>query len=201
MSAGGNVYDKYATRNPIERRLVDGFLEQVCELSDRTDASEAHEVGCGEGEISMLLARRGMRVRGTDVSAEVIEEARRRSRAAGVDVSYREAPISELRPDRDAAELIVCCEVLEHLDDAEAGLETLADLARPWLLVSVPREPIWRALNLARGKYIRDLGNTPGHLGHWSRRGFVELLRSRVDVVEVRSPLPWTMALCRANGR
>jgi 2-polyprenyl-3-methyl-5-hydroxy-6-metoxy-1,4-benzoquinol methylase len=201
MTAGGNVYDKYATRNPIERRLVEGFLEQVCELSDRTGASEAHEVGCGEGEISVLLARRGLNVRGSDVSVEVIEEARRRARAAGVEVSYRAAPISNLRPDRDAAELIVCCEVLEHLDDPEAGLDAVASLARPWLLVSVPREPIWRALNLARGKYVRDFGNTPGHLGHWSRRGFVELLRSRVDVVEVRSPLPWTMALCRANGR
>jgi 2-polyprenyl-3-methyl-5-hydroxy-6-metoxy-1,4-benzoquinol methylase len=201
MSAGGNVYDKYGTRNPIARRLVDGFLEQVCELADRAGAGEAHEVGCGEGEISMLLARRGLRVRGSDVSAEVIAEARRRSRAAGVEVDYRTAPISTLVPDRDAAELIVCCEVLEHLDDPGAGLETIARLARPWLLVSVPREPIWRALNLARGTYVRDLGNTPGHLGHWSRRGFVEFLRSRVEVVDVRSPVPWTMALCRADGR
>jgi 2-polyprenyl-3-methyl-5-hydroxy-6-metoxy-1,4-benzoquinol methylase len=201
MSAGGNVYDKYATRNPIERRLVDGFLQQVGELADRTGAGEAHEVGCGEGEISMLLARRGLRVRGSDVSAEVITEARRRSTAAGVEVDFRAAPISALSPDRDAAQLIVCCEVLEHLADPEAGLGTLAQLARPWLLVSVPREPIWRALNLARGKYVRDLGNTPGHLGHWSRRSFVELLDTRVDVVDVRSPLPWTMALCRANGR
>jgi 2-polyprenyl-3-methyl-5-hydroxy-6-metoxy-1,4-benzoquinol methylase len=201
MSAGGNVYDKYGTRNPIERRLVDGFLEQVCELADRTGAGEAHEVGCGEGEISMLLARRGLRVRGSDVSAEVIAEARRRSQAAGLGVDYRTAPISTLAPDRDAAELIVCCEVLEHLDDPGAGLETITRLARPWLLVSVPREPIWRALNLARGKYVRDLGNTPGHLGHWSRRAFVEFLRSRVEVVDVRSPVPWTMALCRADGR
>jgi 2-polyprenyl-3-methyl-5-hydroxy-6-metoxy-1,4-benzoquinol methylase len=201
MNAGGNVYDKYDTRNPIERRLVDGFLQQVGELADRTGAGEAHEVGCGEGEISMLLARRGLRVRGSDVSAEVISEARRRSSAAGVEVYYRAAPISALSPDHDAAELIVCCEVLEHLDDPEAGLDTLARLARPWLLVSVPREPIWRALNLARGKYVRDLGNTPGHLGHWSRRAFVELLRRRVEVVDVRSPLPWTMALCRVNGR
>jgi 2-polyprenyl-3-methyl-5-hydroxy-6-metoxy-1,4-benzoquinol methylase len=201
MSAGGNVYDKYGTRNPIERRLVDGFLEQVCELADRTGAGEAHEVGCGEGEISMVLARRGLRVRGSDASAEVIAEARRRSQAAGVGVDYRTAPISTLAPDRDAAELIVCCEVLEHLDDPEAGLETITLLARPWLLVSVPREPIWRALNLARGKYVRKLGDTPGHLGHWSRRGFVEFLRSRVEVVDVRSPVPWTMALCRADGR
>jgi 2-polyprenyl-3-methyl-5-hydroxy-6-metoxy-1,4-benzoquinol methylase len=201
MSAGGNVYDKYGTRNPIERRLVDGFLEQVCELADRTGAGEAHEVGCGEGEISMLLARRGLRVRGSDASAEVIAEARRRSQAAGLGVDYRTAPISTLAPDRDAAELIVCCEVLEHLDDPGAGLETITRLARPWLLVSVPREPIWRALNLARGKYVRDLGDTPGHLGHWSRRAFVEFLRSRVEVVDVRSPVPWTMALCRADGR
>jgi 2-polyprenyl-3-methyl-5-hydroxy-6-metoxy-1,4-benzoquinol methylase len=201
MSAGGNVYDKYGTSNPIERRLVEGFLTQVCALADRSGAAEAHEVGCGEGEISLLLARRGLRMRGSDVSAEVIAEARRRAADAGVGVDYRAAPIAALDPARDAAELIVCCEVLEHLDDPVAGLETLAELARPWLLVSVPREPIWRALNLARGKYVRDLGNTPGHLGHWSRRRFLELLSSRVEVVSVRSPLPWTMALCRGHGR
>jgi 2-polyprenyl-3-methyl-5-hydroxy-6-metoxy-1,4-benzoquinol methylase len=201
MTAGGNVYDKYGTRNPIERRLVTGFLDQVSGLVERTGAAEAHEVGCGEGELSILLAQHGLRVRGSDVSAEVISEARRRAQEADVDVSYRAAPISALRPEADAAELIVCCEVLEHLDDPDAGLDTLVELARPWLLVSVPREPIWRALNLARGKYVRDLGNTPGHLGHWSRRGFLDLLRQRVEIVEVRSPLPWTMALCRADGR
>jgi 2-polyprenyl-3-methyl-5-hydroxy-6-metoxy-1,4-benzoquinol methylase len=201
MNVGGNVYDKYGTRNPIERRLVDGFLEQVLGLVERSGAGEAHEVGCGEGEISLLLARRGLRMRGSDVSAEVIAEARRRAADAGVEVSYRAAPISALDPAHDAAELIVCCEVLEHLDDPEQGLEAIAELARPWLLVSVPREPIWRALNLARGKYVRDLGNTPGHLGHWSRRGFLELLGGRLEVVAVRTPLPWTMALCRANGR
>jgi hypothetical protein len=65
--------------------------------------------------------------------------------------------------------------------------------------VSVPREPLWRALNLARLKYVGALGNTPGHLNHWSRRRFVEFLERRLQVVEVRSPMPWTMALCRAR--
>jgi len=201
MAAGGNVYDKYASSNPVERRLVAGFVGRLGELVERSGALEAHEIGCGEGELAIRLARAGLRVRGSDASAEVIEEARRRAAAAGVEVDYRAAPIEALEPRYDAAELIVCCEVLEHLPDPEAALATLAALARPWLLVSVPREPLWRALNLARVSYVSDLGNTPGHLGHWSKRGFLAFLRQRVDVVEVRSPLPWTMALCRVDQR
>jgi 2-polyprenyl-3-methyl-5-hydroxy-6-metoxy-1,4-benzoquinol methylase len=200
MAVGGNVYDKYATRNPIERRLVGGFLADVRELVERTGAREAHEVGCGEGEISMMLARRGLRMRGSDVSAEVIEEARRRAADAGLEVAYRTTPIDALDPATDAAELVLCCEVLEHLPEPERGLEALAMLARPWLLVSVPREPLWRTLKLARLKYVGELGNTPGHVGHWSRRAFLDLLTARFEVVEARSPLPWTMALCRVAG-
>jgi ubiquinone/menaquinone biosynthesis C-methylase UbiE len=196
--AGGNVYDKYGTTNPIERRLVQGFLGRLERLVDRTGAREAHEIGCGEGELSVRLARRGLAVRGTDVSSEVIVEARRRAAEAGVDVEFRAAGVEALDVDGDAAELVVCCEVMEHLDYPEAALETIARLASPWAIVSVPREPLWRALNLARLAYLSDLGNTPGHLNHWSRRSFVRFLERRLEVLEVEAPLPWTMALCRA---
>ena len=89
--------------------------------------------------------------------------------------------------------------LVEHLEDPVRALDVLAQLARPWLLASVPREPLWRALNMARGAYLGDLGNTPGHLQHWSRRAFLRFLSTRLDVVEVRTPLPWTIALCRAR--
>jgi SAM-dependent methyltransferase len=200
VSEGGNVYDKYATRNPVERRLVGRFLAELSELVERSGAREAHEVGCGEGELAMRIARRGLAVRGSDVSPDVIGEARSRSATAGLDIPFKAASITDLDPGEDAAELIVCCEVLEHLDDPVKGLAILSGLARPWLIVSVPREPLWRALNLARFKYLGDLGNTPGHLGHWSRREFLDFLESRVEVVEARSPLPWTMALCQVSG-
>jgi SAM-dependent methyltransferase len=196
---GGNFYDKYGSRNPVERRLVQGFLGEVERLVASTGAREIHEVGCGEGELSLMLARSGAEVRGSDVSAEVIAEARRRGDAAGLDVSFKTAPIEALHPAADSAELIVCCEVMEHLDDPGEALEVLARLARPWLLVSVPREPLWRSLNLARLKYLGDLGNTPGHLQHWSRRAFLRFLEGRMEVVEVRSPVPWTLALCRTR--
>ena len=70
----------------------------------------------------------------------------------------------------------------------------------PWLILSVPREPLWRALNLARLSYVGALGNTPGHLNHWSKREFLRFVGDGLEVVEARSPLPWTMALCRVDG-
>lgn len=148
----------------------------------------------------MRLAAAGLAVRGTDVSAEVIEEARARASARGLHIPFAVRAVEELEPGADAEELVVCCEVIEHLPEPDAAVARLAGLADPWLVASVPREPLWRALNMARGAYLRDWGNTPGHLNHFSRRTFVGLLARHLEVVAVRSPLPWTVALCRARG-
>ena len=194
----GNYYDKYRTANPIARRLMDGFLGAFDALSAQVSAKSSLEIGCGEGELSIRLARRGVQVQGCDISNDIVEEARRRAVAANVEATFWTQPIETIDATH-AAPLVVCCEVLEHLDDPARGVETLARLARPHLIASVPREPIWRVLNLARGKYIADLGNTPGHVNHWSRRGFLDLLSKRFEIVDVRTPLPWTMALCRVR--
>jgi SAM-dependent methyltransferase len=197
---GGNVYDKYGTSNPVARRLMGGFMAQLDQLVDRTGAREAHEVGCGEGELAIRLAGRGIAMRGTDAFPQVLAEARRRAEAAGAEIDFEAVPVERLDPDHHAAELVLCCEVLEHLADPEGALDVLAGLARPWLLASVPREPLWRGLNLARFSYVGDLGNTPGHLNHWSKPAFVRFLTRRFEVVEVRSPTPWTMVLCRVQS-
>src|SRR5262249_47905883 len=168
VDVGGNVYDKYGTSNPIARRLMHSFLGRLDRLVERTGAAAVHEVGCGEGELSIRLARRGLRVRGSDAFPAVVEEARRRAAAARVGIDFEVKPVEALEPDRDSAELILCCEVLEHLEDPQRALEVMAELARPWLIASVPREPLWRVLNLARLSYVGDLGNTPGHHNHWS---------------------------------
>jgi SAM-dependent methyltransferase len=200
LASGGNVYDKYGTSNPVARRLMAGFMSQLDELVERTGATDAHEVGCGEGELAIRLARRGIRIRGTDAFPQVLEEARRRAASAEVEIDFEAVPVEELNPDDHAAELILCCEVLEHLEDPERALDVLAGLARPWLIASVPREPLWRALNLARFSYVGELGNTPGHLNHWSKRDFVRFLTRRFEVTELRSPTPWTMVLCRLQS-
>ena len=117
----------------------------------------------------------------------------------------RERPNLEFRAEEatrlsfadDEFDLASAIEVLEHVPEPEATLAEMARVARGHLLVSVPREPLWRGLNMARGAYWRDLGNTPGHVNHWSKRGFVSLLSRYGTVEEARSPFPWTMLLVR----
>ncbi|MEO8741698.1 MAG: methyltransferase domain-containing protein [Lysobacteraceae bacterium] len=198
IQPAGNFYDKYNTRNPVARRLMRGFLRGFDELVDLAGvAGSTFEVGCGEGELSMRLARAGWRVRGCDIAEEAVVEARLRTQAAGLSIPFECCDILDLSGRVEPCDLVVCCEVLEHLEDPSAAFAILESICRKHLLVSVPREPLWRVLNIARGHYWRDLGNTPGHIQHWSRAGFLGLLGRRFDVVAVRSPLPWTLALCR----
>jgi len=193
----GNVYDKYHTPNPIARRLVAGHLAAMEDLIASAGVREIHETGCGEGHLSLRLAAAGYRVRGSDADSGIIQLARHNASTAGFDLAFKQAAIEELQPPDDGAELVLAAEVLEHTEDPDQILDRLAQLACPYLLASVPREPLWRFLNLARGKYLTALGNTPGHLQHWSARSFRVFLERRFQILAVRHPLPWTVVLCR----
>ena len=194
----GNVYDKYASRNPLVRRIMRGFAGALDGLVAQARPRSIHEVGCGEGYWVLRWSAQGIEARGSDFSEAAIRLARLNAAERGLDASrFAVRSIYELDAARDAAELVVCCEVLEHLERPEDALRALQRVARGHLIVSVPREPVWRLLNMARGKYLARLGNTPGHVQHWSTSAFLRLVRGYFDVVEVRTPLPWTMALCR----
>src|SRR5690606_21374663 len=116
-------------------------------------------------------------------------------------VHFKARSIYDLAEGIDSADLVVGCEVLEHLEDPEAGLRALQRVAGRHVIVSVPREPLWCALNMARGKYLAHGGNTPGHVQHWSSRGFVELVSRYFEVIATKKPLPWTMLLCRPRAQ
>ena len=191
----GNVYDKLGTRNPIARALVRGFMTSFDALIAESGAHDVHEVGCGEGNLAARMRAQGLIVRGSDFSEAIIAEARRRHGAAGIRFDVRS--IYDLAPEEDTASLVVCCEVLEHLADPERALVTLTTIVRDWCILSVPREPLWSLMNLARGKYLSDWGNTPGHLQRWDSRSFLALVERHFEVVTVRRPVPWTMVLCQ----
>jgi 2-polyprenyl-3-methyl-5-hydroxy-6-metoxy-1,4-benzoquinol methylase len=193
----GNTYDKYGSTNPVVRRLMGGFERACDELLDRAAPGSLLDVGCGEGVLVQRWAERlgGGRVVGIDLEEESIQSGWAARTAPNLE--YRVMDAQDLPFAANEFELASAIEVLEHVPDPEHTLAEMARCAERHLLVSVPREPLWRMLNIARGAYWPALGNTPGHLNHWSRRSFTRLLSRYGDVVETRSPFPWTMLLVR----
>ena len=167
-------------------------------LVSQSDIQTVLEVGCGEGELAqpILQATRADSYLGTDLSSRIVEEARSRNPGLTFEVQNAE----QLPYGDKSFDLVVACEVLEHVENPEAVLRELDRLSAKWILVSVPREPLWRVLNMARGAYWSDLGNTPGHIQHWGKRSFIRLVSSHLNVIEVRSPIPWTMLLCQPKS-
>jgi 2-polyprenyl-3-methyl-5-hydroxy-6-metoxy-1,4-benzoquinol methylase len=195
----GNTYDKYGSTNPVVQRLMRRFHSDLDALFHQARPESILDVGCGEGVLVCQWADKvgDARVVGIDLDDPRLHaewEKRRRP-----NLEYRVQRAEELPFENDEFDFASAVEVLEHVPEPDHTLAEMARVARRHLLVSVPREPLWRGLNMARGAYLRDLGNTPGHVNHWSKRGFVQLLERYGTVEEARSPFPWTMLLVRVR--
>ena len=195
----GNTYDKYGSTNPVVKRLMAGFHATLDDLFARAAPKSILDVGCGEGVLTVEWAERlgDGRVVGIDLDDPKLRaEWEQRARP---NLEFRVEEATSLSFDDDSFDMACAIEVLEHVPDPEATLAEMARVARRHVLVSVPREPLWRSLNMARGAYVRDLGNTPGHVNHWSKRAFTSLLSRYGTVEQARSPFPWTMLLVRVG--
>jgi SAM-dependent methyltransferase len=193
----GNVYDKYGTRNPLYRWIVGGYFRSLSRVLPHPLPNRILEVGCGEGHIAAWTWQRSPQamLAALDVSPAMLGLAR--ARYPSVDFACGSA--TELPFEANHFELVLFLEVLEHLPEPRRALEEARRVCSGHLVASVPREPIWRVLNVLRGAYWGQGGNTPGHLHHWDRRSFQGLLEEGCTVERVAAPLPWLMARCRVD--
>lgn len=184
----GNSFDKEATDNPAEQKLVSGFAAGLHSLLPAT-AARVLEVGCGEG--NQLRRLREALPDATVIGLDV-PDATLAGHWSELDSSTTAGSAYALPFPDDMFDVVCALEVLEHLEEPDVALAELARVARGTVIVSVPWEPVWRVGNLVRGRYVRALGNTPGHVQHFTRRGFVRCVGRHLDVEEIRRPLPWT---------
>jgi SAM-dependent methyltransferase len=174
----GNTFDKYGSTNPVVRRLMAGFEGTLEQLFGRAAPDSVLDVGCGEGVLTYRWAQQlGDRpVLGVDLADPKLEaewSTRRRP-----NLEFRATAATELPFADRSYDLAAAIEVLEHVPEPE---RTLAEMAR------------------VAARYVRELGNTPGHVNHWSKQSFVAMASRHGEVIEARSPFPWTMLLVRVG--
>jgi ubiquinone/menaquinone biosynthesis C-methylase UbiE len=189
---------KYSSNNRVVQYLNRVYLRNITGLVRRAQPRRLLDVGCGEGVVLRHLDHhlRGVTVVGLDVDGTGLRVAQSQNSVSLVQGSVYALPFAS-----GSFDLVMCCEVLEHVERPDAALAELARVSSDRVLLSVPNEPIWCLSNMARGKYLRHFGNTTGHIQHWTRWAFLRQVRAHLDVTDVRTWLPfWSMLLAR-RGR
>ncbi|HUF98719.1 MAG TPA: class I SAM-dependent methyltransferase [Ilumatobacter sp.] len=188
-NVAGNTYDKYASTNPIERKMMAGFFSALDRMLEGMSPATIVEVGAGEGRITGRLAERfpDATVIGLDLQDDALLDEWKQ---LGVPMFFGDA--TRLPFADQSIDLIIGLEVLEHIPRPERALAEIARVGKVAVL-SVPNEPIWRVGNMVRGRYLRAMGNTPGHINHWSSRSFRKFVEQQFHTDQSAAPLPWTM--------
>jgi trans-aconitate methyltransferase len=145
----------------------------------------------GEGFLSGYLSERFPEKQFTGL--EPREEDLRALRQKFPRVDARVGSIYDLSVLEPPYDLVMCCEVLEHLPDVPRALDQLASLGAKRLILTVPHEPFFMLSNLARLKNVTRLGKE--HVNHFTKASFKKLLEGRFRSVELVTSYPWILAL------
>jgi len=188
---------KYEDTNFISKFLVNNYFKSVEKLiSQITPINSAHEIGCGVGRSTIKLNEMISNLTASEFVENLIPIAKKNNPKLTI---FQES-IYELQYENNSVDLVFLLEVLEHLDYPKLALQELKRVSSKFLILGVPREPIWRILNMCRFKYMSDFGNTPGHLNHWSKHSIIRLIEKEYGkVIAVESPLPWTIILAKKH--
>ena len=194
----GNIYNKYETKNPIERHLVNQYLRTFDRITKKLQFNSVLEIGCGEGYLigRLKVNKPAIKAHGIDISGDIIKQAKNKYKNVSFDVGTAHSlPYPDNRFD-----LAIACELLEHVEDPITAIKEIKRVSKKTILISIPNEPAWRIANIFRLKYLRYLGNTPGHINYWGYSSFRTFLE-RIDVTIKVSlkPFPWLMFLCEVE--
>ena len=169
---------KYTEQNRLYQWHIRAFLQEIYHLLEQTEAQSVLDAGCGEGFVTRYLAQQNpaLRLTGVDLSKEAIAYAQDHF---GDLAHFRTGSLYKLPFSDNSFDVIVCSEVLEHLDDTERAVSELKRVARRYVLITVPREPYF--------KWLNDLGRAlgispdPGHVNFWTKTTFQAFISSHFN--------------------
>ncbi len=112
---------------PHIRRRVQHIMEYA------NPPALALDIGCGKGEVPMLLARQGFRAKGIDMKPRLVQHLQ----SHAPEVAWECAMVSDLAEAGERFDVITLYHVLEHIPQPVEALEKIKGLARPGALIVI----------------------------------------------------------------
>lgn len=123
---GGSVRGLRQLRKLVPARLA--YFDRVIPDWSRR---RVLDLGCGGGFMAEVLARRGAEVVGVDPCGVAIEAARAHAHASRLTIEYRVGRGEAVPVETGSVEIVVCVDVLEHVDDLDRVLREISRVLQP----------------------------------------------------------------------
>ncbi len=154
------------------------------------------DVGCGEGFTLKKLEEKkiGKKNEGIDYSNDAIKIGKK----IYPELNLKKGDVYKLDYKDNSFDLSICTEVLEHLEDPDKAVSEIRRVTSKYIVFSVPNEPFFIMANFMRGKYLKNFGNHPEHINHWTAWGFENFLKKQgLVVVKSKHPFAWSLVLTK----
>ncbi|MBP6882748.1 MAG: class I SAM-dependent methyltransferase [Candidatus Levybacteria bacterium] len=186
-------YRKHKTQSSLQRTLLDRFTTTLVQEVKTLKPTTVLDVGCGEGFTLERLrkAKVGKHLEGIDF----LELAIKLGQKEHPQLILKKGSAYDLKYKDNSFDVVICSEVLEHLDDPEKALSEIVRVSKKYCVLSVPNEPFFMLGNLARGKNISRFGNDIEHINHWAFWQFKKFVGKKIKVKKMLYPTPWTLII------
>ena len=112
--------------NPLRLEFILNNFDKSIRKKDVLD------IGCGGGLISELLAKKNANVTGIDENIYNIKQAREHAKIGSIKINYKNQSLDTFyKKNKKKYDLILCLEVLEHVDDVKKTLDKISELMKP----------------------------------------------------------------------
>jgi len=112
--------------NPLRLEFILNNFDKSIRKKDVLD------IGCGGGLISELLAKKNANVTGIDENIYNIKQARDHVKMSSIKIDYKNQSLDTFyKKNKKKYDLILCLEVLEHVNDVKKTLDKISELMKP----------------------------------------------------------------------
>ncbi len=148
-------------------------------IDTNSDIKRFADIGCGAGELACTLAEKGYSGVGIDFADEALEVANHLKKKRGINskkLTFVKGGIEKVPAKK--GEVVICCEVLEHIKDDKKFLKDLHKRGPEYAIFSVP----------ARQKWFDHFDEKVGHYRRYEKDDMIALLEKHgFEIVDFRS--------------